>query len=218
MKYLKIASLTLLSLFPGFALLAQPAETSVMIDNANRKAVSITIDQPDNITGDALRLRIQHAGLKDNVKNGVMSFKGIVLSDISPETIDLYTKVEKGPNNSSIVYMAVSRGYNNSSNSAADSAITQNVKAFLVSLVKDANDRSVDVGISNRINDVNKDQKAYQKLLDEQSDLTKKKAKIDTRLLEIQNELDMRTTELNKKKTGVEDARAKRSETNNPAQ
>ncbi len=112
-----------------------------------------------------------------------MSFKGIILSDISPETIDLYTKVEKGPNNSSIVYMAVSRGYNNSSNSAADSAITQNVKAFLVSLVKDANDRSVDVGISNRINDVNKDQKAYQKLLDEQSDLTKKKAKIDTRLL-----------------------------------
>ncbi len=218
MKYLKIVALALPALFSGSVLLAQPTETSVTIDNTNRHAVSITIDQPDNITGDALRQRLEHAGLKDKVKNGVMSFKGIVLSEISPETIDLYTKVEKGPNNSSIVYIAVSHGYNNSTNGASDSAITQNVKTFLVSFVKDANDRSADVGIANRINDVNKDQKAYQKLLDEQGDLIKKKAKIDTRLLEIQTELDQRTTELIKKKTGVEDARTKRSEANNPAQ
>jgi hypothetical protein len=46
--------------------------------------------------------------------------------------LDIYTKVEEGPNNSSVVYMAVSKGYDNFA-SVADSAITQNVKAFLES-------------------------------------------------------------------------------------
>lgn len=184
-----------------------------MIENANHKAVTITIDQPENITEDALQLRLEHAGLNDKAKNGVMSFKGVILSEISTERIDIYTKVEKGPNNSSIVYMAVSRGNNSIADDEADRAVTENVKTFLQSFVKDANNRSTDVGISNQIHDVNKDQKAYQKLLDEQHDLRKKKSSIESRLAEIQNELDQRTVELDKKKSGVEDAKARRSTT-----
>lgn len=218
MKSIKIITLIGAIFFSAMMTYGQATEGSVMIDNANRNAVTITIDQPDNITGDALRQRLEHSGLKDKPKNGVMSFKGVTLSEISAEKLDIYTKVEKGPNNSSVVYMAVSRGYNNFTSSATDSAITQNVKNFLQSFVKDANDRSADVGISNRMNDVNKDEKAYQKLLDEQRDLQKKKAKIENRLTEIQTELDARTVELNKKKTGVEDARAKRSAGNTIAQ
>ncbi len=184
------------------------------IENANRKAVTITIGQPDNITEDALQLRLEHAGLKDIAKSGVMSFKGVILSEISTEKVDIYTKVEKGPNNSSVVYMSVSRGYNNPVDDAADRAITENIKTFLLSFVKDANDRSADVGITNQIHDVNKDQKAYQKLLDEQHDLQKKKSTIENRLADIQNELDQRTVEMNKKKLAVEDAKAKRASTN----
>jgi hypothetical protein len=213
MKYIKIISLTAAIIFSGFLLHAQPTEASVMIDNENRNAVTITIDQTDKITGDALQQRLERSGLKTKEKNGVMAYKGIILSEISTEKIDLYTKVEKGPNNSSVVYMAVSRGYNNFTNSGADSIITQNVKTFLVSFVKDANDRSADLGISNQINDVNKDQKAIQKLLDEQHDLQKKKTNIETRLTEIQNELDQKTIEINKKKSGLDDAKAKRSAT-----
>ena len=214
LKPIKITTLTAAIFFSALVGYGQATESSVMIDNANRNAVTITIDQPDNITGDALQQRLEHSGLKDKPKNGCMSFKGVTLAEISSEKVDIYTKVEKGPNNSSVVYMAVSRGYNNFTNSATDSAITQNIKNFLQSFVKNANDRSADVGISNRINDVNKDEKAYQKLLDEQRELQKKKSKIESRLTEIQNELDQRTTELDKKKSGVEDARAKRSSPN----
>ena len=197
--------------FSGILAYGQATEGSVMIDNANRSAVTITIDQPDNVTGDALLQRMQRSGLQNKPKNGAMSFKGVILSDISAEKLDIYTKVEKGPNNSSVVYMAVSRGYNNFTNGTTDSVLTQNVKNFLQSLVKDANDRSADVGISNQINDVNKDQKAYQKLLDEQGDLQKKKTKIENRLVEIQNELDARTVEMNKKKSAIDDAKVKRT-------
>jgi len=192
----------------------QALDASVMIDNQNHNAVMITIDQSEKITGDALQERMARSGLKEKAKNGIVKYTGVTLSEISPDKVDIYTKVEKGPNNSSVVYMAVSKGYNNFTNNASDSLITQNVKIFLQAFVKDAANHSADVGISNQINDVNKDEKKYQHLLDEQKDLQKKKANIDTRLIEIQNELNVRAASIEKKKTGVEDAKAQKSNLN----
>lgn len=206
--------LTAASLFSGVFLYGQARDASVMIDKENRNAVMITIDQPEKITRDALHQRLERSGLNEKERNGVVSYKGVTLSEISPDKIDIYTKVEEGPNNSSIVYMAVSMGYNNFTNSKADSTITQNVKTFLESLVKDADYHSADVGIKNQIKDVVKDEKSYQRLLDEQSDLQKKKSNIENRLVEIQNELDARREGINKKKSGVEDAKVKRSNIN----
>jgi hypothetical protein len=85
------------------------------------------------------------------------------------------------------------------------------VKSFLESFVKDADVHAADVGISNQLNDVKKEEKAYQALLDEQRDLQKKKSNIENRLAAIQNELNTRQETINKKKSGVEDARVKRS-------
>jgi hypothetical protein len=215
MKNLKITVLTSFTLFSVILMYGQARDASVMIDNENRSAVMITIDQPEKITGDALQQRLERSGLKDKARNGVLRYKGVILSEICPDKVDIYTKVEQGPNNSSVVYMAVSRGYNNFTNSAADSGITQNVKNFLQSFVKDANYYSADVGISTMINDLNKDEKAYQKLLDEQRDLQKKKSNIESRLIEIQNELNARQEAINKKKAAVEDAKAKRGSISN---
>lgn len=211
MKQIGIILLTSATFFSVTCIQGQARDGSVMIDKENRSAVMITIDQTEKITGDALQQRLERSGLKDRARNGVLRYKGVTLSEISMEKVDIYTKVERGPNNSSVVYMAVSRGYNNFTNNTADSAITQNVKTFLQSFVKDANSHAADVGISNQINDVIKDEKIYQRLLDEQKDLQKKKANIESRLIEIQNELVVRAEGIKNKKSGVEDAKAQRS-------
>ena len=214
MKQLKTILISSVVLLSCINIHGQAREASVMIDDQNRNAVMINIDQPDKITGDALQQRFERSGLKDKLRNGILRFKGVTLSEISPNKVDIYTKVEKGPNNSSIVYMAVSTGYNNFSNSTADSSITQNVKIFLESLIKDANDHSADVGISNQINDVSKDEKSYQDLLDEQRDLEKKKSSIESRLVVIQSQLSIIREGINKKKSGLDDAKAKRGNLN----
>lgn len=214
MIHLKKILLGCFTLFSGLFMYGQARNTSVMIDKENRSAVMIAIDQPANITGDAFQRRLASSGLKANPQDGEFRFKGVTLSEICPEKVDIYAKVEKGPNNSSVVYMAVSMGYNNYVNNAKDSTITQNMKAFLESFVKDANNRSADIGISNQINDVTKDEKALQKLLDEQRNLQKQKSVIDSRLLEIQNQLGVLGEGINKKKSGVEDSKVKRSVTN----
>jgi hypothetical protein len=202
------------ALFAALFMYGQARDASFMVDNENRNAVTINISQPEKITQDALQQRLQRSGLKSKVRNGVMSFKGVVFSEISPDKLDIYTKVEKAPNNGSMVYMAVSRGYNNFTNSAADSALTQNVKTFLQSFVRDADYHSADVDISSQLSDINKDEKAYQKLLDEQRDLQKEKSTIENRLIEIQTELNTKGENLKKKKSGMEDAKVKRGNIN----
>jgi hypothetical protein len=211
MRPINRIALTFAILISAVCTYGQAREGSVMIDNANHNAELITINQPVKVAVDALQQRLERSGLKEKGKDNVWAYKGVILSEISPDKIDIYTKVEQGPNNTSVVYMAVSRGYNNFTNSAADSTITQNVKAFLESFIKNADERSADVGISNQINDVNKDQKAYDKLMDEQGDLQKKKTKIENRLTEIQTELATRQEAITKKKADIEDAKSRRT-------
>ncbi len=136
MKYANTTLLTLAAIFSTICMYGQARDGSVMIDNANRNAEMISINQPVKVAVDALQQRMERSGLKEKGKDNVWSYKGVVLSEISPDKIDIYTKVEQGPNNTSIVYMAVSRGYNNFTNSGADSVITQNIKTFLESFIK----------------------------------------------------------------------------------
>lgn len=214
MKKLKILLLGSVMSLSAVMVFAQATPVSTMIEKENRNAVMIVISQPVSITTDALEQKLQRAGLKDKIRKGAGSYKGVVLSEISSDKIDLYTKVEPGPNNTSVVYMAVSKGYNNFTNSDADTAITGNVVAFLNSFVKDANNHFADVDISNHIKEQDKSAKKYAKLLDEQKDLVEKKRKIDVRLAEIQTDLDAQKADLDKKKSGVEDAKIKRSNEN----
>jgi hypothetical protein len=216
MKHIKTGLLAAAALLAGTVIYGQAKEASVMIDKENRHAVMITVDQPEKNTREALQQRLERSGLKEKSRNGSTKYLGVTLSEISADKVDLYTKVEPGPNNSSVVYMAVSRGYNNFTNGAADSSITQNVKTFLESFIQDANNHSADMGITNQLNDISKDEKNYQNLLDEQTDLQKKRSNIDNRLSAIQAELNTRKEDLDKKKVSVKDAKTKRSNIVNP--
>jgi len=211
MKNIKIILIIAANLVCGIFAYGQAREASVMIDKENRNAVMIAIDQPEKITESALQKRLERSGLKDRAKNGVLRYKGVTFSEISPDKLDIYTKVEKGPNNSSVVYMAVSRGYNNFTNGEADSAITENVKNFLQSLTMDAANHSADIGINSQMSEVSKEEKMYEKLLDEQRDLQKKKSNIESRLVEIQNEINTKRESIDKKKLELEEAKAKKS-------
>jgi len=211
MKRFRAVLLTGASVLIGATLLAQARPMSTMIENQNRDAVMIEINQPVNIATDALQQKLQRAGLNEKIVKGSGTYKGVVLSEISKEKVDIYTKVEGGPNNTSMVYMAVSKGYDHFTNKQEDSSITENVVAFLNSFVQDADNHFADVDITKQVSSQNKSENDYQKLLSEQADLQKKKSKIDSRLLAIQTQIDAQKMDLDKKKTDIEDSKVKRS-------
>lgn len=210
MKKSRIFALVATALVSGTLARGQANDGSITIDKETRQAVVITINQPMKITSDALNSRLEASGLKAKTKRGVTTYNKVILPEISPDRVDIYTKVEEGTGNSSIVSMAVSRGYLGLTNSPADSTITVNLKRYLDSFVTDANNHSVEVAINNQVNEVNKEEKNYQKLVDEQSSLNKKKSDIDSRLAEIQRELRSKDEQIIKKKSDLENARAKR--------
>lgn len=210
MKNLKLFALSTAAILTGALAQGQARETVVKIDKEDMRAAVISINQDTKITNNTLNQRLQQSGLNAQYRKGVTTYNRALLPEISPDQLDIYTKVEKGPGNSSIVYMAASRGFTGFTNSAADSTVMVNMKAFLESLVVSANSYSVDMAINNEVNEVNKQEKAYQRLLNEQTDLQKKKSNIDSRLLEIQRELRLKEEEITKKKSDLETARTKR--------
>ena len=210
MKRIPIIALSTVALLSGMLALGQAREGSFKFDNENMRSVLINIDQPVNVTSDALNQRLQQSGLKSKTKKGITTYNRVLLPELSPDTLDIYTKVEKGAGNTSTVYIAVARGFNGFTNSTEDSTITVNLKKYLESFVVDANAYSADVAINNQVNDVNKEEKAYQRLLDEQGDLKKKQSDIESRLSDIQRQLRIKEDEITKKKSNLETARTKR--------
>ncbi|MBA2406626.1 MAG: hypothetical protein H0V65_01340, partial [Chitinophagales bacterium] len=104
MKYLKSILLSIAILFPTLKIYSQASVTSTNIEKENRNAVMIQINQPVDVTSEALKERLKRSGLEGKSKSGVTAYRGVTLAEIAPEKIDMYTKVDKGPDdNSSLV-------------------------------------------------------------------------------------------------------------------
>src|SRR6185295_4452023 len=177
--------------FSSLTIYSQATITSTIIEKENRNAVMIQIDQPVDITTSALEQRLKRSGLDGKTHNGVTSYKAVTLSEIATEKVDIYTKVDKGENkNTSIVYMAVSKGYDNFTSAESDSTITEHVKIFLNSFVKDVTVFSLDLLITSQTDEVNSTEKDYEHLLSDQKDLQKKKADIETSIIEKEKEIN----------------------------
>lgn len=191
---------------------AQTSVESIVIQKHNRNAVKLEVNQPEQITQTALDQRFKRSGLKGKTSKGVTLYKGVTLSEISTSKLDIYTRVIKH-GTGSIVYMAASKGYDNFAG-VEDIEITTKIEAFLLEFVNDANYRSVDVDLSAQIEDIAKQEKAYQKLLEDQKDTERKKADAEAKLIQIQNELDSKKSELEIKKASLEELKTKRTTIN----
>ena len=126
--------------------------------------------------------------------------------------LDIYTRVEK-LGIGTVVYMAASKGYDNFT-SPEDTGITNNIVTFLNNFIPDANYRSVDVDLTAQTENITKQEKAYQKLLDEQKDTEKKRSDAEVKLVQLQNDLQAKQTEIDKLKADLEDMKVKRSNIN----
>lgn len=210
MKRIQVFALSAVALLSGTLAQGQAREGSFKFDKENMPSVVVNIDQPVSITSHALNQRLQQSGLKGKTRKGITTYNRVRLREISRDTLDIYTKVEKGAGNTSTVYMAVARGFNGFTNSHANRTITVNMKKYLNAFVNDANAYSAGVNINNQLNDVNREEKAYQRLLDEQGDLMKKQSEIESRLSDIQRQLRIKDDEITKKKSDLEISRTKR--------
>ncbi len=191
-------------------MIGQAKEGAVKIDKESQPCVMININRPQEITENALKERLELSGLKDGVKKGEGFYKEVVFSEISPDKLDIYTKVEKASNKSSIVYIAVTKVYDDLGVGTFDSLITDRLKIFLNSFVRDADNEYADVQISGQVKDLKNDRKSYDRLLKDQKKLERQKKKIEKQLVALQNEINAKRLSLDIQKSDLKDAEENR--------
>ena len=97
MKKMRIVTLSVATLLGAMMAHGQSKDGVVMIDKESRQGVMITVNQSAQITSEALNQRLQRSGLAGRTKKGVTTYNRAMLSEISPDQLDIYTKVEKAP-------------------------------------------------------------------------------------------------------------------------
>ena len=153
---------------------------------------------------------LKNKGLSGSSKRGVNTYSDVLLADIAPDKVNIYTKVEKLSNSSSIIYITVSKGDNIFIKQVEDKVVFDNLKTFLNSLIPEADKYSADDDIANKQKDLDKEKKKYENLLDDKKDLEKQKVKLENRLQELAKDIDGKKTEIYNLENSLNDLKANR--------
>ncbi len=138
MKYSFLAFLAFLVF--SIKMNAQYAKVSnIIINTVSQPCVMAEYEISADMIEGALRKKFSDAklGSGDKTKDGFRVYKGVVISDIAKEKVDVYYKVEdKKPLTD--VYLLVSKGYDNFIKNDPDSVTVKNAMTYLDLFVKDA--------------------------------------------------------------------------------
>ena len=137
-KYMKKTSLILSLLFViiGFATSAQNAtESTINIMKVSHPCVMATYNFSQDLLDETIKGRMESAKVPSPGKSkGFRVYRGVNLPEFGTEKMDIYMKTD-GKKESSICYVAVSRGYDNFMTAKSDSATISAVENWLNTMV-----------------------------------------------------------------------------------
>ena len=114
-------------------------ESTTVVNNTNQPCISADYALSGEIIEGAFIKKMADAKISKASKaaNGFKLYKGVTVSEITKETIDLYFKVED-KKTSAILTLALSKGYDNFLKKETDSVSIENAKIYLTKFVNDA--------------------------------------------------------------------------------
>lgn len=203
LKSLSAAAFLLAAANVSYAQNAHEGRVSFMKGDQN--AVVAEYDLPKNVVEDALKQRFEKAGLsKRSTEKGFMAYKGATWTEVSPDKVDVYAKVE-GKGAVSTITVLVSKGYDNFISSASDPEKVQNVQAFLNSFIKDAKLYQLKLSIAAQEEAVKKAEKDLKTTTDDGQKLVKDKEKIEKQIADNQTAQGQKQATLDAAKVKLEE-------------
>jgi hypothetical protein len=195
---------TLLTVFLAFVLSAT-AQTSGELEWQKTKipATLIEVPQSPSVTEAAIKQKLTQLGYTGKETKGVTVYKGVRIPEISNEAFDLYLKVERKSRrdkDESIVYFAVSKGYENFVKSGDDPAMTQNINTYTSGFSAWAEAEALERDIKDQEDKLKSAERKATDLQDESESLQK-------RLKKLQDDIEQNKKDIEKQKTEVENQR-----------
>ncbi len=166
-------------------------------------AVLTEVPQSASITEDAIKQKLSQLGYNGKETKGVYVFKAIRIPEISDETFDVLLSIERKSRkekDASIVYFAVSRGYENYVKADGDPILVSKIKQYCLNFLPWAEAQALEVDIKNQEDKVKSSEKKLQDYQDDSESLQKK-------LKKLQDDIEENKKNIEKQKADVENQR-----------
>lgn len=165
-------------------------ETTVKIGDFSVAAYTVTINQNDDLTEEAMKARLKEAKLKTKKTDGFLACLGQTFTDISSSPINFYTKVEgqgKKDNRTSVITVAAVSSDINASN---NSSINDNVMLFLENFVTYVSKYEAKGNLEIAQKNLKKAQKTYQSAQSDKEKLEKNIKSSQEKIVDKRKEIE----------------------------
>lgn len=176
-------------------------------------ATIINVPQSASVTEAAILQKLSKIGYKPKESKGVYTIKGARITEISPELIDIYFKVErrgKKDKEESVVYFVVSKGYENYIKSTDDPLLNMNIQNYTRGFVPLAEAEGLEREIKEQEETLKSAEKKAGDLQEESESLQKRLKKLQEDIEENQKSIEKQRTEIDNQRKALDLLKAKR--------
>jgi hypothetical protein len=197
---------------------AQSTDTQIAYQGKQNPALALRLPNKEENTKNAILKKMQEDGygpetkgflfIRSNEINGFMIFKGVQLREFQNAKLDLYFKVDelkKSDPYKSIIYLMVSKGYDNFVSPDSDPQIYQAAKEFLERLTAEVASYKLSLDIAAQ-------EKAVEEAEDKLSDLKKDQKKMEKKMEDLKDDLKNNSKDMDAQKKKIESLRKRLSE------
>jgi hypothetical protein len=205
--------LSIIAVSAALLSLAQARYTSIEFQKVMRPAIVADVPFPEKTISNAIEDKMNKSGYKGkSVKNFTM-YSGVHLNELGSGSYDMYFMVDrvsrKDKGNSTVTLM-LSKGFDAFVSDSSDAAVVESAKTYLNNLRDMVAAYDLELQIAEQDDVIKKADKKYNSLIDDGTDLQKKKRKIEEQIVENTAAQAAQKTEAEKQRQVLETLKAKR--------
>lgn len=182
------------------AVFAQARETTISFGKDKVNAVKVEVNAPAKEVQEALSKKLSSTGVKAKKGNAnSIAYSNVVIPEISSDTVDIWTRVQKNGSNS-IIYLAVKNQQGNYISGEADTASVERIKEYLYDFVRVQNYSSSDLEIGSLMDSVRHDRSSLETYTAEKSKIENQIRELTSQLKEVEQKYTAGITEMERRK------------------
>jgi hypothetical protein len=206
---------------PG-TIVAQSAFSAITINKKVQPGLLLHLPNNTNVAEGTLLQKLKETGYKPetsgslfwkkNKQDGFYVFNGVQLPPLNNQKLDLYFRIEKdkADKGNSLMYMLVSKGYDNFVSPDVDAVTFQAATAFLNGFIAGNVSFSLQQEIEAQEKLVLNAEKKLGNLQDEEKSLRKKAEQVQASIESNRSDMDLQTKEIANQKTILEGLKGKK--------
>lgn len=201
----------------------QSAPTTVSYNNTMHAALTMELQHTTEMTEGTILQKLKQTGYDPNTKGhlfwkkgkkeGFLVFDGVALPDLNNQKLDMYFKVVPKSNEdkaSSVIYLMISKGYDNFVSPESDAVLWNSAERFLNSFVDRTTAFTLETDISSQENLMKASEGKLRKYQEEEKNLNAKLEKLQQEIADNHSSQQKQQAEIDDQRKKLDEMKAAR--------